>query len=90
MSVDAPARSELCVPGHTLVGTVQGGAQSVMVRADGAAEWRGPKLPGAAGFFPSGRPMVSHWPVAELTYIALFIEPRATDELLGRNTGAAT
>ena len=89
MSIHAPARSELCVPSHALIGTLHGGARSVTVKADGAASWQGPKLPGAAGFFPSGRPMVGHWPAAELTYIAVFIEPRATDELLGRNTGAA-
>ncbi len=88
-AVAASARSELCVPGHTLLGTIRGGAQPVTVKADGAAEWRGAKRSGAAGFFPAGRPMVSLWPAAELTYLALFIEPRATDELLGRNTGAA-
>ena len=87
---EAPSRSELCVPAHTLLGTIRGGTQLVTVKADGAAEWRGPKRPGAAGFLPAGRPMVSLWPPAtELVYLALFIEPRATDDLLGRNTGVA-
>ena len=63
MQIDAPARSELCVPGHTLLSVIQGGAPSVTVKADGAPEWQGPKLIGAAGFFPAGRPMASHWPV---------------------------
>ena len=86
----APARSDLCVPTHALLGMIQGGAQPVTVKADGAATWRGPKRPGAAGFFPAERLMVSLWPVAaEMTYLALFIAPRATDELLGRNTGIA-
>jgi len=90
VATDAPARSEICLPDHTLLGTIHGGARSVTVRADGAAEWRGPKLAGAAGFFPLGRPMASHWPTAtELTYLALFVEPCATDALLGRNTGMA-
>ena len=89
VAIGAPAHSDLCVPAHALLGTVHGGAQPVTVKADGAAEWRGPKRPGAAGFFPAERPMVSLWPASELTYLALFIEPRATDELLGRNAGAA-
>lgn len=50
--------------------------------ADGAADWRGPKMPGAAGFFPAGRRMKSRWPETRLTYIKLAIQPRATEELL--------
>lgn len=89
MSLHSPAHSELCVPAHALLGTIEGGAPAVVVQADGAPAWRGPKLPGAAGFFPAGRRMASLWPRAELTYLILLIEPRATDDLLGRNTGTA-
>ena len=88
MELQAPARSELCVPGHTLLGVIQGGVPSVTVKADGVPEWQGPKLIGAAGFFPAGRPMVSHWPAAtELTYLVMFVEPDVTRELLECRTG---
>jgi hypothetical protein len=33
--------------------------------------------------------MASHWAAAELTYLALFIAPGATDAPLGRNMGTA-
>jgi len=90
MSSQGPARSELCVTQDALLATVSGGAQSVSVVAEGAPAWTGPKLKGAAGFFPAGRHLVSYWPQADVTYFVLLVEPNATDELIGQNTGGAT
>ena len=83
---DAPHETDLLAGHHVLLGTLDGGAQRVEVDAEGAARWRGPKLPGAAGFFPGGRRMRSRWPATRLTYLKLAIEPGATDDLLDRNT----
>ena len=85
MRMAEPARSELLVGAHMLLGTVAGGARRVDVVAEGTAPWVGPKLTGAAGFFPSGRRMRSRWPAGSLTYVALSIAPAATSELLDRN-----
>ena len=86
---DAPYETDLLTGQHVLLGTLDGGAQRVEVDVEGAASWCGPKLPGAAGFFPGGRRMRSRWPNTRLTYLKLAIEPGATDDLLHRNTSDA-
>lgn len=87
MHMDEPATSELHVGSHVLLGAIAGGSPSVEVDADGAAPWKGSRQRGAAGFYPSGRRMRSRWPAGTLTYLALFIEPEASNTLLGRNVG---
>jgi len=84
-----PGRTELLVDEHVLLGTLAGGALGVEVRAEGSADWRGPKLPGAAGFFPGGRMMRSCWPANRLSFIKLSIAPDATAELLQDRVEAA-
>ena len=81
---DAPDATDLLAAQHVLLGTLDGGAGLVEIEADGTADWRGSKTPGAAGFFPGGRLMRSRWPRMRLTYLKLAIEPHATEELLHR------
>lgn len=85
MQMVEPAQSELLVGSHVLLATIGGGGPKVDVLADGTAPWQGPKLRGAAGFFPAGRRVNSDWPAGSLTYVAMFIAPSAISELLGRN-----
>ena len=82
--LDGEGRSDLLVGTHVLLCTIEGGSLDVRVEAEGAGCWQGPKRAGAAGFFPAGRRVRSRWPAASLTYLALFVEPQAIDEMLDR------
>lgn len=82
IATDEPSQTGLESDQHVLLGTLAGGTPLVEVRADGTADWRGLKMPGAAGFFPGGRRMRSRWPIMRLTYFKLSIVPGATEALL--------
>jgi len=82
VATDEPSQTGLDTNCHVLLGTLTGGARSMEVFADGTADWRGPKAPGSAGFFPGGRVMRSRWPAMSLTYLKLSIDPGATEALL--------
>lgn len=75
------ARSTLLLPEHAVLAALAGGGRDVAVRVDGSPAFRGPKLAGAAGFFPAGRRMESVWPAGRLRYL-LVTAPQAEVERL--------
>ncbi len=79
---EGPARSDLLLGTHVLVGGIKGDPVTVDIEAEGSAPWRGLKTAGAAAFYPAGRRMKSHVSHGRTTFLTLFIEPEATNELL--------
>lgn len=86
---DDPARNELLLGSHVLIGGINGNLRSVDITADGSAPWQGPKAPGSAAFYPAGRRMRSLVAPGDTTVLTLFIGPEATNELLGESKSPA-
>lgn len=78
------SRSILVHPHHVLLATVKGGGPDVSVTVDGAAAYRGPKLTGAAAYFPRGRRVESVWPATRLRYLLVTIPHDGLEELADR------
>jgi AraC family transcriptional regulator len=75
------ARSVLVHPDHVILASVAGGGRDVRVSVDGAPAYRGPKLAGAAGFFPRHRRVESIWPASRLRYLLVTIPHAALEGL---------